>query len=97
MSDVPEKIVLYPSKNGRPDIQLSVEDGTVWLTQVEIAELLGSSTANINIHHKSILEDGEQPADSVFEVSLIAASDEEDIRALEDAERQITKKPEGGK
>jgi hypothetical protein len=61
MSDTSDKIVIYPAKDGRPDIRLRVENGTVWLTQAEIAELFGSSTANINIHIKNISEDGEQP------------------------------------
>jgi hypothetical protein len=80
MSDTSDKIVIYPAKDGRPDIRLRVEDGTVWLTQAEIAELFGSSTANINIHIKNILEDGEQPADSVIKESLITAVDGKNYR-----------------
>lgn len=80
MSDTSDKIVIYPAKDGRPDIRLRVEDGTVWLTQAEIAELFGSTTANINIHIKNILEDGEQPADSVIKESLITAADGKNYR-----------------
>lgn len=95
MSDIPDKIVIYPAKDGRPDIRLRVEDGTVWLTQAEIAELFGNSTANIHIHIKNILEEGEQPTDSVIKESLITAVD--DIRVLEDVERQVAKRKENGK
>lgn len=81
MSDeAPDKIVIYPAKDGRPDIRLRVEDGTVWLTQAEIAELFGNTTANINIHIKNILEDGEQAADSVIKESLITAADGKSYR-----------------
>lgn len=76
----PDKIVIYPTKDGRPDIRLRVEDGTVWLSQAEIAELFGNTTANINIHIKNILEDGEQAADSVIKESLITAADGKNYR-----------------
>lgn len=76
----PDKIVIYPAKDGRPDIRLRVEDGTVWLTQAEIAELFGNTTANINIHIKNILDDGEQAADSVIKESLITAADGKNYR-----------------
>lgn len=44
MSDAPDKVVIYANKDGRPDIQLRVEGGTVWLTQAEIADLFALST-----------------------------------------------------
>ncbi len=37
MSNDAEKIIIYPAKDGRPDIRLRIEDGTVWLSQAEIA------------------------------------------------------------
>lgn len=80
MSDASEKIIIYPAKDGSPDIRLRVEDGTVWLSQAEIAELFGNTTANINIHIKNILEDGEQAAESVIKESLITAADGKNYR-----------------
>lgn len=74
MSD-PAKVIIYPSKDGRPDIQLRVEDGTVWLSQLEIAELFGSTVANVNIHIRNVLKEGELAADSVIKESLITAAD----------------------
>jgi hypothetical protein len=55
----PAKVIIYPSKDGRLDIQLRVEDGTVWLSQLEIAELFGSTVANVNIHIRNVLKEGE--------------------------------------
>lgn len=71
----PAKVIIYPSKDGRPDIQLRVEDGTVWLSQLEIAELFGSTVANVNIHIRNVLKEGELAADSVIKDSLITAAD----------------------
>ncbi len=78
--NAPDKIVIYPSRDGRPDIRLRVEDGTVWLSQAEIADLFGTSTANVNIHIKNILEDGELVAESVIKESLITAADGKNYR-----------------
>jgi len=71
----PAKVIIYPSKDGRPDIQLRIEDGTVWLSQLEIAELFGSTVANVNIHIRNVLKEGELAADSVIKESLITAAD----------------------
>ena len=75
MSDAPAKVIIYPAKDGRPDIQLRVEDGTVWLSQLEIAELFGTTVPNANIHIRNVLKEGELAADSVIKESLITAAD----------------------
>ncbi|MGE3309816.1 MAG: hypothetical protein AB7O66_07595 [Limisphaerales bacterium] len=54
-----DKFILYPANDGKPEIQLRVEDGTVWLSQAEIAALFGTSVANGNIHIRNILRDAE--------------------------------------
>ena len=71
----PAKVIIYPAKDGRPDIQLRIEDGTVWLSQLEIAELFGGTVANINLHVLNILREGELVSDSVIKESLITAAD----------------------
>lgn len=53
------KFILYPSNDGKPEIRLRVEDGTVWLSQAEIAALFGTSVANVNIHIRNVLREGE--------------------------------------
>lgn len=52
-------IVLYQTEDGRTRIQCRFEDETIWLTQVQIAELFQSSVPNINIHLKAIYAEGE--------------------------------------
>lgn len=71
----PAKIVIYPAKDGRPDLQLRVEGGTVWLTQLEIADLFATTVPNVNIHVRNVLKEGELPPDSVVKESLITAAD----------------------
>lgn len=75
MSDESDKIVIYPTKDGRPEVRLRVEDGTVWLTQAEIAELFGTSTANVNIHIKNTLREGELSEEATIKDSLMVRSE----------------------
>lgn len=52
-------IILYSTEDGKSKIELHVENETVWLSQLELAELFQTSKQNISKHIKSIFEDGE--------------------------------------
>ena len=54
------EIILYTTEDGGSQIALKQIDGSVWLTQVEIAELFQTSVPNINQHIKAILAEWEQ-------------------------------------
>ena len=68
-------IVLYQTEDGAAQIELRVTDGTVWLSQSEIAGLFDTTKQNVSLHLKNILDDGELDADSVVKESLIPAAD----------------------
>lgn len=53
------EIIIYQTEDGLAKIQLRAIEGTVWLTQAEIAELFQTSPQNITLHFKSIYEEGE--------------------------------------
>ncbi|MDF3054701.1 MAG: hypothetical protein K0Q74_608 [Gammaproteobacteria bacterium] len=53
------EFLIYQTEDGLTEIQLKAQDGTVWLTQAEIAGLLQTSSQNITLHIKSIYEEGE--------------------------------------
>lgn len=53
------QIIIYNTEDGKAKINLKYEDGTVWLSQNEIAELFQTSKQNISKHIKTILDDGE--------------------------------------
>ena len=60
MSDEPEpdsEIILYQTEDGRTRIQCRLENETLWLTQVQMAELFQTSVPNINLHLKVIKRD----------------------------------------
>jgi len=66
MSDV----ILYTTEDGETKIDLRLEDGTVWLTQLEIAELFQTTKNNISTHTKHIFEDGELTTEATVKESL---------------------------
>lgn len=71
-------LILYTSEDGKSQIQLRAEENTVWLSQLEIAELFSATKQNISLHLKNIYEDGELSIDSVVKESLTTAADGKD-------------------
>jgi len=52
-------IVLYRTEDGRSRIRVRLDGETVWLTQMGLAELYGTTKQNVSLHVRNILEDGE--------------------------------------
>lgn len=53
------EIVIYQADSGTTEIEVILEDQTIWLTQAQIVELFQSSKANISEHIKTIYKSGE--------------------------------------
>ncbi|HBL28924.1 MAG TPA: hydroxyacid dehydrogenase [Acidobacteria bacterium] len=53
------EIVFYQGEDGRSRIQVRLAGGTVWLTQVLLAELFQTTKQNISLHIRNIFEEGE--------------------------------------
>ena len=68
------EVILYRAADGHTSIQLRIENGSVWLTQLELAELFQTSKQNISLHIKNILEEGEL-GEAVVKEDLTTASD----------------------
>ena len=69
------ELILYTSDDGRTRLDLRVDGETVWLTQLEIAELFQTTKQNVSLHAKNIFKDGELAEDSVVKDSLTTAAD----------------------
>lgn len=52
-------MIIYNTEDGKSKISLKLENGTVWLSQLEIAELFEITKQNVSKHIKAIFEDGE--------------------------------------
>lgn len=53
------ELVLYRTEDGRDEFQLRIEDGSVWMTQAEIAVLFETTPQNITQHIKTVYGDAE--------------------------------------
>ncbi len=58
-------IVIYKDINGNDNIEVKMQDNTVWLNQEQLVKLYNSSKSNISEHIKHILEEGELDENSV--------------------------------
>jgi len=62
------RILFYQSEDGTSRIEVRLEEGTVWLPQVLIAELYQTTKQNISLHIRNIFDEGElQPEATVKE------------------------------
>jgi hypothetical protein len=59
MSDRQGELILYRTDDGRTDIHLRAEGGTVWLSQAELAELFETTPQNITQHIRAIYDEDE--------------------------------------
>ena len=64
------ELILYTTEDGKSEVQLRADMQTVWLTQVEMAELFNATKQNISLHLKNIYADGELGLASTVKESL---------------------------
>ncbi|MEK7717815.1 MAG: virulence RhuM family protein [Pseudomonadota bacterium] len=53
------EIILYQTEDGQTRIDCRFEEGTIWLTQAQIAELFQTTPQNVTLHLKAIFAEGE--------------------------------------
>ena len=69
------KILIYTGADGLTQIDVKLEEETLWLTQAQMCELYQTSKANVSEHIKHIFEEGELQEDSVVRKYRTTASD----------------------
>ncbi|QWT46489.1 virulence RhuM family protein [Azospira inquinata] len=74
------QLILYTSEDGRSQIQLRAEGGTVWLSQLEMGELFQTSKQNVAKHLKAIFTDQELSEESVVNHWMTTAADGKNYR-----------------
>lgn len=65
------EIILYTTDDGKASVKLRAEEGTVWLTRSEIAELFQTTPQNITLHIQGIYEENEADPDSTSKDYLL--------------------------
>ena len=69
------EILIYQTEDGLTNINVKMQDDTVWLTQQQLAELYQSSKSNVSEHIKHIFVEGELDEESVVRKFRTTASD----------------------
>jgi len=57
------ELILYRTDDGRTEVHLRAAEGTVWMTQGEMAELFDTTKQNVSLHIRNILQDNELRAE----------------------------------
>ena len=73
-------LIIYTADDGQTRINLRVEGDSIWLSQLEIAELFQTTKQNVSLHAKNIFKDGELNPDSAVKESLTTAADGKNYR-----------------
>jgi len=68
------EIIIYKAETG-PEIQVKLENDTVWLSQAQMAELFGKDLRTINEHVKNIFKEAELSQNLVIRKFRITAKD----------------------
>jgi hypothetical protein len=69
------EIILYQSDSLSNHIEVRIEDETVWLTQLQMAELFQTTRNNITLHIGNVFKEHELESTSVSKDFLLTASD----------------------
>lgn len=69
------QILIYQTEDGNTQIDVRLENDTVWLNQAQMTELFQTSKQNISLHINNIFKEDELQEDSVVKEYLTTASD----------------------
>ena len=69
------QIIMYQTEDGLTKIDVTLESETVWLNQLQMAELFQTTKQNISYHINNIFKEGELDVNSVVKDFLTTAAD----------------------
>ena len=69
------QIIMYQTEDGLTKIDVTFENETVWLNQLQMAELFQTTKQNISYHINNIFKEGELNSESVVKDFLTTAAD----------------------
>jgi len=67
------EFLLYQTEDAQTRIQLRLEEGTVWMSQKQLADLYQVRVPTINAHLRTLFQDGELAADRTIREFLTVA------------------------
>ena len=73
--DIQNEIIIYQTEDGKTQIDVNMQDETIWLTQKQMAKLFDKNVKTINEHIQNIFKEGELEQDSVIRNFRTTAND----------------------
>lgn len=70
-----DEIIIYQTDDNTTRLEVKIYEDTVWLTQIQMAELFKTSRNNITLHISNIFKENELIQHSVCKESLLTAKD----------------------
>lgn len=75
------EILLYTSPDGQVQLDIRLQEDTLWMTQQMMAELFQTTVANINVHIKNILQEAElQEKGTIKEILIVRKEGSRNVR-----------------
>jgi hypothetical protein len=69
------ELLVYVDTDGRTRVQVRLEDGSLWLSQRQLASLFGTTVQNVSQHLRSIYAEGELSPEATIKRSLIVQTE----------------------
>jgi hypothetical protein len=66
LAPVPGEFLVYAGDDGKPRVQVRISDGTVWLTQRQMADLYQVSVPTVSEHLTNVYQEGELPSEATI-------------------------------
>lgn len=70
-----KNIIIYKTQDGETAVSLYAKDGSVWMSQSQLAVLFDTSKQNIGQHLSNVIEESELSEDSVVKNYFTTAAD----------------------
>ena len=80
--DSNNQIIIYQTEDGQTQVDVRLENETVWLTQAQMVEIYQSSKSNISEHLTNIFADKELEQDAVVRKLRTTAADGKNYQVL---------------
>ena len=75
MNNLSQNIIIYNTVDGKTSVSLLAKSGTVWMNQMQIAELFAKAKSTISEHIKNIFEESELEQNAVVRNFRTTAND----------------------
>ena len=77
------ELLIYQSDDGTVSVDARLANETLWLTQIQMAELFQCSSDNISLHLKNIFDDGElMPSATTEDFSVVRAEGKRQVTRI---------------